>query len=105
MFSESVTVLFQMPDKFKSIAEIFEENPELAAVRNTIKQSDVVLEFYKIFPEMKKVVKPIKVDKKILFISVENSILRSEIRFGEGLLVSKVNKYFKEERIKGIRFQ
>ncbi len=94
-----------MTDKFKSIAEILEGNPGLAGVRKTIKQSDVVLEFYKIFPEMKKVVKPLKVDKMILFINVENSILRSEIKFRESLMVSKVNNYFKEERIKGIRFQ
>ena len=94
-----------MLDKFKSIAEIFEGNPGLAAVRKTVKQSDVVIEFFKIFPEMKKVVKPVKVEKKILFISVENSILRSELKFRESLLVSKVNKYFNDERIKGIRFQ
>ncbi len=94
-----------MPDNFKSLAEIFEGNPGLAALRKTVKQSDVVLEFYKIFPEMKKVIKPIKVDKKLLFISVENSILRSELKFRESQLVSKVNNYFKEERIKGIRFQ
>ncbi len=89
----------------KVLAEIFEGDPGLAAVRKTVKQSDVVLEFYKIFPEMKKVVKPVKVDKKLLFISVENSILRSELKFSENLFVSKVNNYFKEERIKGIRFQ
>ncbi len=94
-----------MPDKFKSIAEIFEGNPGLAAVRKAVKQSDVVLEFFKIFPEMKKVVKPVKVEKKILCISVENSILRSELKFSESLLVSKVNNYFNEERIKGIRFK
>ena len=94
-----------MPYNFKSLAEIFERNPELAAVRKTVKQSDVVLEFFKIFPELKKVVKPVKVDKNLLFISVENSILRSELKFSESLFVSKVNNYFKEERIKGIRFQ
>lgn len=94
-----------MPDNFKSIAEIFEKNPGLAAVRKTVKQSEVVIEFFKIFPEMKKLVKPIKVHRKILVISVENSILRSELKFSENLLVSKVNNYFKEERIKGIRFQ
>ena len=94
-----------MPYNFKSIAEIFEGNPELAAVRKTVKQSDVILEFFKIFPELKKVVKPVKVNKELLFISVENSILRSELKFSESLFVSKVNNYFKEERIKGIRFQ
>lgn len=94
-----------MPDKFKSIADILNEDPDLAPVRKIIKQSDVVIGFYNIFPELKKVVRPLKVEKKILFITVENSILRSELKFQESLIVSKVNKYFKEERIKGIRFQ
>ncbi|HKB86434.1 MAG TPA: DciA family protein [Ignavibacteriaceae bacterium] len=94
-----------MPEKFKSIADILNENPGLAPVRKIIKQSDVIIGFYDIFPELRKVVKPVKVDKQILFIKVENSILRSELRFQENLIVSKVNKYFKEERIKGIKFQ
>ncbi len=94
-----------MPDKFKSIADILNEDPGLAPLRKIIKQSDVVIGFYSIFPELKKVVKPLKVEKKILFITAENSILRSELKFQESLIVSKVNKYFKEERIKGIRFQ
>jgi len=94
-----------MPEKFKSIADILNENPGLAPVRKIIKQSDVIIGFYDIFPDLKKVVKPVKVDKQILFIKVENSILRSELRFQENLIVSKVNKYFKEERIKGIKFQ
>jgi hypothetical protein len=94
-----------MPDKFRSLADIIDGDPGLAPIRKIIKQSDVVIEFYKIFPELKKVVKPLKVEKKVLFISVENSILRSELKFQEGLIVSKVNKYFNEERIKAIRFQ
>jgi hypothetical protein len=94
-----------MPEGFKSLADILNKDPGLAAVRKIIKQSDVILDFYKIFPDMKKVVKPIKVDKKVLFINVENSIMRSELRFKEALIINKVNKYFNEERIKGIRFQ
>lgn len=94
-----------MPKMFKNIADILNEDPGLAPIRKIIKQSDVVIMFYHIFPELKKVVKPLKVEKKILFITVENSILRSELKFQESLIVSKVNKYFKEERIKGIRFQ
>lgn len=94
-----------MPDKFKSIADIFKEDPGLASVRKIIRQSDVVLEFFKIFPEIKKVVIPLKVDKKILILKVENSILRSELKFKEVLMVEKINKYFKEEIIKGIRFR
>jgi len=94
-----------VPDNFKSIAEIIKTDPGLGSVRGIIKRSDVVIDFFKIFPGMKKVVKPIKVEKKVLFISVENSILRSELRFQEKLLVEKVNRYFNEEIIRGIRFQ
>ena len=94
-----------MPDNFKSIADIMNSDPGLSAVRKIIKQSDVVIEFFKIFPGMKKVVKPLKVEKKILVIKVENSVLRSELKFQEVLLVTKVNRYFNDEIIKGIRFQ
>lgn len=94
-----------MPDNFKSIADIFKEDPGLASVRKIIRQSDVVLEFFNIFPEIKKVVTPLKVEKKILILKVENSILRSELKFKETLMVEKINKYFNEEIIKGIRFR
>lgn len=94
-----------MTDNFKSFAEILKADPGLASVRKIIKQSDVVLEFFKIFPEIKKVVKPLKTEKKILFINVENSILRSELKFKETLMIEKINKYFNEEVIKGIRFR
>jgi hypothetical protein len=98
-------VLWEMPDKFKSIADILNEDPGLAPVRKIIKQSDVILEFFNIFPAMKKLIRPLKVEKKLLIIHVEDSILRSELKFQEELIISRVNKYFNEERIKGIRFQ
>jgi hypothetical protein len=94
-----------MPENFKSIADILNSEPGLETVRKIIKQSDVVIEFFRIFPRMKKVVKPLKVEKRILFIKVEDSVLRSELKFREVMLVEKVNKYFNEEIIKGIRFQ
>lgn len=94
-----------MPDNFKSFAELFKADPGLAPVRKIIKQSDVVIEFFKVFPEMKKVVRPLKVVKKVLFINVENSILRSELKFKESLMVEKINKYFNEEVVQGIRFR
>ncbi len=93
-----------MPDGFKSIADILNDEPGLERVRRVIKQSDVVLDFNKIFPDLKKLVKASKVDKNILFLKVKNSVLRSELKFKEVLIVSKINKYFNEERIKGIRF-
>jgi hypothetical protein len=94
-----------MPDNFKSFAELFKSDPGLAPVRKIIKQSDVIVDFLKIFPEMKKVVRPLKVVKKVLFINVDNSILRSELKFKESLMVDKINNYYNEEVVKGIRFR
>ena len=93
-----------MPEGFKSLEDILNTEPGLEKVRKLIKQSDVVLEFYEIFPDLKKLVIAVKVDKKILFLKVENSVLRSELKFKEVLMVGKINEYFNEERIKGIRF-
>lgn len=93
-----------MPEGFKSIAYLLDKEPGLATIRKIIKQSDVVLTFDEIFPDLKKLVKAIKVDKEVLFLNVENSVLRSELKFKEVLIVSMINKYFNEERIKRIRF-
>lgn len=42
-----------MPEGFKSIEDILNTEPGLEKVRRIIKQSDVVLEFYEIFPDLK----------------------------------------------------
>jgi hypothetical protein len=94
-----------MLEGFRSLADILNKEPGLETVRKIIKQSDVVSDFHKVFPDLKKLVKALKVDNKILFLKVENSVLRSELKFKEVLIVQKINKYFKEERIKGIRFK
>jgi hypothetical protein len=93
-----------MPDGFKSVHDIMNDDPGLAPVRKIIKQSEVVLKFGDIFPDLGKLVKAVKVEKKILFLNVDNSVLRSELRFQDILIAKKINEYFSEERIKGIRF-
>jgi Dna[CI] antecedent, DciA len=93
-----------MPDRFESLKIIFETEPGLKVIRNIVKSGDVIAEFYKIFPELKKVVKPVRVDKRILVLISENSVMRSELKFKEKLVIDKINGYFKENRIKGIRF-
>ena len=74
-----------------------------AAVK-IIKESDVVSEFNKIFPDLEKVAAAVKVEKKILSLKVENPTWRSELKFREKLIVDKINNYFKENRINKIRF-
>jgi hypothetical protein len=93
-----------MPDGFRSIEEIFENEPGLNHIRNSVKQNDVIDYFVKIFPDLSRVAKAVKAEKNILFLRVENSVWRSELRLKEKLLIENINKFFKEERIKGIKF-
>jgi restriction endonuclease len=93
-----------MRDDFRSLAEIFDNDPGLGNLRKAVQQFDVVDSFEKIFPDLVKIVQPVKTEKKILFLRVENSVWRSELRFSEKVIVEKVNKFFNEVRIKGVRF-
>jgi hypothetical protein len=89
---------------FVSIKDVFNRDPELANVRKIVKQSEVVEKFYGIFPDLEKIVFPKRVEKKTLFLNVENPALRNELKFNEELLIKKINKFFHEERVKSIRF-
>ena len=93
-----------MPNGFKSLKEVYRNEPQLRNVRKVIKSSEVVIDFYKIFPDLEKVVRPQRVDKMFLKIKVENAVWRSELKFKEQEIVNKINKYYNEERIKGIKF-
>jgi len=93
-----------MHDKFISIKEALNTNPGLTSVRNSLKQSEVIEKFFSVFPEMEKVVKPVNVIKKTLLLSVESSVLKSELKFNQAIMIEKINKYFNEERVKSIRF-
>ncbi len=53
---------------------------------------------------MVKVIEPASVNKKVLLLKVESSVLRSELRLNESVMIGKINKYFNEERVKSIRF-
>lgn len=93
-----------MPDGFFRLKEIIKTDPGLAGIRKILKQADVPADFYKIFPDLKKIAKAVKVEKKTLFLKVENAAWRSELKFKEQLIVDKVNEHYKEERIKYVRF-
>ncbi|MHB8578330.1 MAG: DciA family protein [Ignavibacteriaceae bacterium] len=93
-----------MPKDFYSFAEIVNENPELSSLRNSLKKSEVIDSFYKIFPDFQKVVSAVKVEKKTLFLSAESAAWKSELKFKDQLIIEKINNHFKEERVKWIRF-
>jgi hypothetical protein len=93
-----------MSDGLKSLKDVFKNEPQLINVRRIVKSSDVVVDFYKVFPDLKKIAVPHKVDKMYLKLKVSNSVWRSELKFKEREIVEKINKFYNEERIKGIKF-
>lgn len=93
-----------MPDGFRSLKDVFSKEPGLYKVRSVVKSSDVVIDFHKIFPDLKNIVVPQKVDKMFLKLKVENAAWRSELKFNEREIVDKINAFYNEERIRGIKF-
>ena len=88
----------------KSISDILKKDKAFDKMRRVVKNYDLVDEFVEIFPELKKVVKAVKVDKDVLFLSAENSVWRSELNFRQKFLVDKINHHYREKRIKKIKF-
>ncbi len=88
----------------KSINEVLEGEKEFENLRATIKNYDVVENFKYIFPELAKIAEAVKLDRKTLFLRVENSVWKSELNFQKNALIEKINKHFKEEVIKTIKF-
>jgi hypothetical protein len=94
-----------MAESFKSFGEIFTTEPGLAKIRKMMQQGDVVVEFEKIFPELMKVVVPVRFEKKTLLLKIENAALRSEFKYKESLIIEKINKYFNDDKlVKYVKF-
>lgn len=93
-----------MTKGFKSITDIIKSDDAFEEVRKISKDYNVVEEFNLIFPDLGKVAQPIKVEKKTLFLKVENSVWRSELNFKQKIIIEKINKYFNEQLIKSVRF-
>ena len=93
-----------MPDGFYKISEVFNKEPELASIRKLIKQSDIVNDFEDIFPEFVKIAEAVKAEKKCIYLRVQNAAWRSELKFREQQIIKKINNFYKEERIKYVRF-
>lgn len=91
-------------NSFKSITDIIDKEKDFQKLRDTLKNYNVVDEFEVIFPELSKIAKAVKTDKKTLFLKVENSVWKSELNFQKSLLIEKINKHFKEQVITSIKF-
>jgi hypothetical protein len=93
-----------MDKGFVKLSDIINTKSEFEWLSKRIKETEVLDGFIEIFPDLGKVAKVMKVDKKTIFLKVENSVWRSELKFSESVIIEKINKFFKEERIKFIKF-
>lgn len=93
-----------MPKDIKSLSEILSSEREFSNFRKSIKENDIVIMFNDIFPEFTKVVKPSNVHKKILYLTVENSVLRNELHLRKKQMIEKINKHFNQQIINDIKF-
>ena len=93
-----------MPDDFKSLTDILGKEKAFEKVRKAAKEYDVIEKFVEIFPDLKKVAEAVKIENGVLFLRVENSVWRSELKFRQTNLIDKINKKFNEKIIKTVRF-
>ncbi|NWF89124.1 MAG: DUF721 domain-containing protein [Ignavibacteriaceae bacterium] len=94
-----------MHDGFLSVAEIIEKEAGLEKLRAALKKYDVIKNFHKIFPDLKKIAAPVKIEKRILYLKVDNATWRSELKFNQATIIEKINTFYKQEIIKTIKFQ
>jgi len=93
-----------MSDNFKSITDILEKEKAFSNFNKSVKEQDVLNKFFDIFPNLKKTVKVSHINKRILYLSVENSVLRNEIYLNKNKLLEKINKQFSSEILKDLKF-
>lgn len=92
------------PSGFKSLIQILQEEKGFDLLRESLNNYEVVEDFAVIFPELSKIAKAVRVEKKVLFLKVENSVWKSELNFQKNLLIEKINKHYNEAVIKTIKF-
>lgn len=73
-------------------------------IREVSLKYKVVEEFLELFPEFKEFVEPVKLNKKILSLRVENSVMRSELNLRQEALKEKINNHYKKEVVTSIKF-
>jgi hypothetical protein len=95
---------FLMRSSFKSLKEVFKKERSLAGVREIVDSSDVIVQFYEMFPNLEKVAIPQSCEKKVLKLKIENPAWRNEMKFMELEIIEKINNHFNEKRINQIRF-
>lgn len=93
-----------MPNKFKSLTEVIDNEEAFQNFKKSVKENNVVNEFSKIFPDLTKTVIANSVHKGVLYLSIENSVLRNEIYLRKNLMIEKINNHFNQQLIVDVKF-
>lgn len=93
-----------MPDDFKSVSEVFNNDKAFEKVRQVARENDAIEKFAEIFPELVKICHPVKINTGVLFVKVENSVWKNELNLKRSLLIERINKHLSTEAVKKIRF-
>lgn len=93
-----------MPNNFRSISDVIYNEKVFNKIVNKAREQDIVRMFSKIFPELENVAKAIKVDRKTLFLKVENSVWRSELYLRQDAIIKKIKSKLKKIDLEKIKF-
>ena len=93
-----------MSDKFEKLSDVITKDKAFSKFRSSLNEQDVVEMFGEIFPEFSKSVSASNVHKGILYLAIENSVIRNELHLNKGLMIEKINKHFNQRIIVDIKF-
>ena len=93
-----------MPRNFKSLTDILENEKAFSKFRRSVREQDVQEEFFNIFPDLKKTVEISNINNGILYLIVENSVLRNELYLRKTLVIDKINEHFDKNVLSDIKF-
>ena len=93
-----------MPKEFKSLADVLQKEKAFSKFRHSVKENNVVTEFENIFPELSKTVEASNINKGILYLMIDNSVLRNELYLKKRLMIEKINNHFNQQIIVDVKF-
>lgn len=93
-----------MHSNFKSLSEIIYKEKAFSKIVTKANEQQVVERFHKIFPELTTVVEAVKVEKKTLYLRVENSVWRSELNFKQDAIIKKIKLSLEKSEVERIKF-
>jgi len=93
-----------MPKDFKSLSDVIYEEKAFRKIVKKANEQEVVDKFKEIFPELKQVAKAVKVERKILYLKVENSVWRSELNLRQEAIIKKIKTKLEKSELEKIKF-